>query len=123
MIYWIAADLVMVVHFLFALYVVLGGIAVWRWPRSAWLHVPAFTWGLLVVAKNWVCPLTPIEQNLRLAAGEQGYQGGFLAHYIEPILYPEGLPQDLRLFFAIGLIILNIALYWHAYYRRRRLTS
>lgn len=119
MAYRIAADLVMAVHFLFVLFVVLGGVAVWRWPRVAWLHVPAFVWGVLVAAARWVCPLTPLEQRLRLTAGEAGYEGSFISHYIEPLLYPAGLSYTQKMFFAALLVILNSALYWHAWYRRK----
>ena len=114
----LAADLVMLVHFAFVIFVVLGGAAVWRWPRVAWLHAPAFVWGFTVTALGWICPLTPLEQELRLAAGEPGLSTSFIAHYIEPLLYPDGLNYASRMFFAVSLLMLNAALYWHAYYRR-----
>jgi len=119
MYYGLAADIVMSVHFLFVLFVVLGGIAVWRWPRVAWLHVPAFVWGMLISVYRWICPLTPLEQSLRRAAGEADFDGGFIAHYIEPLLYPEGLTYSQLLFFGGVVTALNAALYWHAWYRRK----
>lgn len=119
MAYRVAADLVMVLHFLFVVFVLLGGIAVWRWFWVAWLHVPAFAWGVLVAVNRWICPLTPLEQRLRAAAGDEGYQGGFIAHYIEPLIYPEGVGYEFKMFFAGMLAILNVALYWHAWRRRK----
>lgn len=123
MIYGLAADAVMALHLAFVLFVILGGIAVWRWPWVAALHVPAFVWGVLVVAKQWICPLTPLEQSLRIAAGEDGYEAGFMAHYIEPLIYPDGLPYVVKLFLAGLLTVLNVSLYWHAWYRKKKIVS
>ncbi|MFC1605710.1 DUF2784 domain-containing protein [Pseudomonadota bacterium] len=102
----LAADTLVVVHLAFVLFVVLGGLLVYRWPRWAWLHVPAFAWGALIEFNNWVCPLTPLEQRLRLAAGEGGYGGGFSEHYLLPLIYPEGLTREIQL--ALGLFVLAI---------------
>ncbi len=119
MLYSLAADAVMVVHFLFVVFVFIGGIAVWRWFWMAWLHAPAFIWGVVVTVKQWICPLTPLEQRLRVAAGDSGYDGGFVANYIEPLLYPQGLGFAQKMYFAMLLVIINAALYWHAWYRRK----
>lgn len=119
MVYSLAADAVMLVHFAFVLFVMLGGIAAWRWPRMAWLHLPALAWGVLVTVMRWVCPLTPLEQRLREAAGQASYEGGFIAHYIEPLVYPQELPWSIKLFLAALLLAFNVALYWHAWYRLR----
>ena len=115
----LAADLVMLVHFAFVIFVVLGGVAVWRWPRVACLHAPAFAWGFTVTAMGWICPLTPLEQELRLAAGEPGLSAGFIAHYIEPLLYPDGLSYPSKMLVVVFLLILNAALYWHPFCRWR----
>lgn len=121
MMYGLAADAVMALHFSFVLFVTLGGIAVWRWPWVAVLHLPAFIWGVLVVANRWICPLTPLEQRLRAASGEQGYDTGFIAHYIEPLVYPEGMPYTVKMFLAGLLTVLNVSLYWHAWYRKKKI--
>ena len=83
------ADLIVLVHFVFVIFVVLGGLLALRWPRIVWLHVPAVIWGALVEFTGWICPLTPLENRLRRASGEASYQGDFIAHYILPALYPE----------------------------------
>ena len=109
----------MLVHFLFVIFVALGAVLVWRWPQTAWLHIPAFSWGMLAAIKQLTCPLTPLEQRFRMEAGQQGYTGGFIANYIEPLVYPEGLPYSVKMFIAALLTILAVALYWHAWYRRK----
>jgi hypothetical protein len=123
MIYAFAAELVMVVHFLFIIFVVAGGALVLRWPILGWLHLPAFSWGFLVAANRWTCPLTPLEQDLRATAGGDSYQGGFIAHYLEPLVYPEGLPWGVKMAFAALLLFLNIAFWRKAWARRRARAS
>ena len=91
------ADLVVVVHFLFVLFVVLGGLLVLRWPRVAYFHVPAAVWGAAIELGGWICPLTPLENSLRQQAGGTGYSGGFIEHYILPVLYPSALTRDIQL--------------------------
>jgi hypothetical protein len=102
----VAADALLIAHLAFVLFVVAGGLLVYRWPRLAWLHVPAFAWGAVIEFKNWVCPLTPLEQRLRLAAGEGGYGGGFVEHYLLPLIYPEGLTREIQL--GLGLFVLAV---------------
>jgi hypothetical protein len=106
MIYRLLADLVFLAHLAFVLFVVLGGIAVWWKLRLAWLHLPAAAWGVLIEFAGWICPLTPWEQSLRRLAGEQGYSGGFVEHYLFPLLYPEGLTRDVQI--ALGVVVLAI---------------
>jgi hypothetical protein len=102
----LAADALVALHFAFVLFVVLGGLLVYRWPRWAWVHVPAFVWGAVIEFNNWVCPLTPLEQRFRMAAGEEGYSGGFVEHYLLPLLYPEGLTREIQL--GLGLLVLGV---------------
>jgi hypothetical protein len=83
----IAADVVVVAHLVFILFVVLGGWIALRWPKIAWIHIPAAIWGALIEFAGWICPLTPLENWLREASGETGYKGGFIEHYIVPIVY------------------------------------
>lgn len=87
------AELIVAVHFAFVVFVVLGGLLALRWPRAAWIHLPAVIWGVLIEFTGWICPLTPLENRLRRASGEAGYQGDFIAHYILPVLYPDGLTR------------------------------
>ena len=115
-----SADLVVVVHFLFVLFVVFGGFLVYRWPRVAWLHVPAVVWGVLVEFAGWICPLTPLENRLREAQGEAAYQGDFVARYILAALYPDGLTRTHQVLLGTLALILNLAIYTVVFMRRRR---
>jgi hypothetical protein len=107
----IAADAVLVVHLAFVLFVLLGGALVLRWPRLAWLHVPAALWGAIVEATGWICPLTPLENALRRAAGGAGYAGDFVAHCLGALLYPEGLTRGTQILFALVVVGLNAVFY------------
>lgn len=122
MIYRLLADLVFLAHLAFVLFVVLGGIAVWWRPKLAWLHVPAFAWGALIEFAGWICPLTPWEQSLRRLAGEQGYAGGFVEHYLFPVLYPAGLTREVQIALGVIVLVINVAAYAFIF-RRRRLSS
>lgn len=114
------ADVIVALHFAFVVFVVLGGLLVLRWPRVAWLHVPAVIWGALVEFTGWICPLTPLENRLRRAAGETGYQGDFIAHHILPVLYPNGLSRADQLVLGAAALALNIVIYGAAIVRHRR---
>lgn len=114
------ADALVLVHFAFVLFVVLGGLLVLRWPRLIWLHVPAAIWGVLVEFTGWICPLTPLENHLRTTAGEQRYQGDFIAHYILPALYPEGLTRSDQLVLGSIALAVNAAIYALVFSRHRR---
>ncbi len=111
MIYRALADLVLTAHLAFVLFVVLGGFLVVRWPRLAWLHIPAAVWGVLIEYMGWICPLTPIENSFRIKSGEAGYSGGFIDHYILPTLYPGGLTRSTRLVLGSFALIVNLAAY------------
>ena len=111
MIYRALADLVLAVHLAFVVFVVLGGLLVLRWPRLAWLHVPAAIWGILIEYTGWICPLTPLENSFRMRGGEAGYSGGFIEHYIQPLLYPAGLTRSTQLVLGSLVLILNLAAY------------
>lgn len=122
MIYGLAADLVALLHLAFVLFVVLGGLLLARWPRLVWLHVPAVIWGVLIELAGWICPLTPLEIQLRSWAGESGYRGGFIEHYLLPLLYPSGLTRSVQIVLGIGAAVLNLVIYaWlFARWRDRR---
>jgi hypothetical protein len=102
------------------LFVVLGGLLALRWPRVIWLHVPAVIWGALVEFTGWICPLTPLEQWLRERRGDAGYRGDFIAHYILPVLYPEGLSRNDQLMFGAIALAINAVVYSLVFLRRRR---
>jgi hypothetical protein len=98
------ADIVLVLHFGFVLFVALGGFLVLRWPRLAWVHIPTALWGVAIEFGGWICPLTPLENRLREAAGESTYRADFIARYLMPVIYPEGLTREAQL--ALGLMAL-----------------
>ena len=111
MIYRVLADLVLVIHLAFVLFVVLGGLLVLRWPRLALVHIPAAIWGVLIEFSGWICPLTPLENSLRMKGGEAGYSGGFIEHYVLPTLYPSGLTRPTQLVLGSIVLVLNLAAY------------
>ncbi|HJP60563.1 MAG TPA: DUF2784 domain-containing protein [Gemmatimonadaceae bacterium] len=111
MIYRALADLVLVLHLGFVVFVVLGGLLVFRWPWIALLHVPAAIWGVLIEYMGWICPLTPLENSFRMRGGEAGYSGGFIQHYIQPVLYPAGLTRSMQLVLGSLALFLNLAAY------------
>jgi hypothetical protein len=111
MAYRVLADLVVGMHALFVAFVVLGGLLALRWPWIAAAHLPAAVWGALIELRGWVCPLTPLEKSLRAAAGDAGYQGGFIEHYLLPVLYPAGLTRDVQLTLGSLVIAVNLVIY------------
>ncbi len=111
MIYGALADFVVVVHVAFVVFVVLGGLLVLRRPVLAWLHLPAAVWGVLIEFRGWICPLTPLENALRVRGGEAGYTGGFIEHYLLPALYPTGLTRNIQLVLGSLVLGINLALY------------
>jgi hypothetical protein len=117
MIYGWLADLVLLVHAAFVLFVMLGSLAVLRRPRLAWVHLPAIAWGVFVELSGRVCPLTPLENALRSRGGEAGYSGGFIEHYIVSVLYPPGLTRPTQWMLGAIVLVLNGAAYWLLYRR------
>jgi len=120
LIYRTLADLVLVVHLAFVLFVVLGGLLVLKWPRLAWLHVPTAVWGVLIEYKGWICPLTPLENSFRARGGGAGYSGGFIEHYIQPLLYPAGLTRGTQIVFGSLALLVNLTAYGVVIARRSR---
>ena len=117
--YRLLADLLVAVHLLYVVFVVLGGLLVLRWPRLTWMHVPAAAWGAFVELTGRVCPLTPLENSWREAAGRQGYQGDFIAHYLVPVLYPPGLTPSIQLALGVAVILANGLIYAFVWRRAR----
>ena len=118
--YALAADLLVVLHLLFILFVITGGLLVLRWPGLAWVHLPAAIWGTLIELGGWICPLTPLENSLRLSAGEVGYTGGFIEHYILPLIYPPGLTRTMQIGMGMAVLLINGLAYAVLLIRRRR---
>lgn len=123
MAYRLLADLTLVLHLFFVLFVALGGFAVLRWRWLAWLHLPAAAWGALIEFFGWVCPLTPLENHFRRLGGEAGYAGGFIDHYIIGLIYPDGLTRTAQLALGAAVLILNTLIYawvFHGHRWRRK---
>ncbi len=114
----VLADLVVLIHLGFILFVVFGGLIVLQWPRMAWLHLPCAAWGALIEFAGWICPLTPLEQKLRIAAGENGYTGSFIDHYIVPIVYPAELTRSDQIWLGLVVIAINALAYSLLLWRR-----
>jgi protein-L-isoaspartate(D-aspartate) O-methyltransferase len=118
--YVILADLTVFVHALFVLFVVCGGVAVLRWRRLAWLHLPAAIWGAMIELIGWVCPLTYLENRLRRLGGESGYSGTFIERYLEPVIYPFGLTDKSRILLGLFVIVVNLLVYLLLFKRSRQ---
>lgn len=110
--YKFLADLVLLIHFTFILFVVFGGFAVLKFRRIIYYHIPAALWGAIIEITGWICPLTPLEIELRVRAGSGFRTGGFIDHYLTPIVYPPGLTWQLQYYLAAGVIIINAAAYY-----------
>jgi hypothetical protein len=118
--YILLADAVVVLHLLFILFVLGGGLLVLRWRRLLWLHLPAAAWGALVEATGWICPLTPLENRLREMGSGPAYQGDFVARYVAAIVYPERLTQRTQLLLGAIVVVANAVIYAFVWKRGRR---
>jgi len=115
--YRLMADIVVVTHFAFTIFVLLGGIlAIW-WRKVVWLHIPAAVWGALIEFAGWICPLTPLENRLRVKGGEAGYPGGFVEEYVLPVIYPAGLTREIQIILGIFVITVNLVIYWKVFHK------
>ena len=117
--YRLLADAVLLLHFAFVAFVALGGLLVLHRWKFVWLHLPAAAWGAFVEFYLRVCPLTPLENWLRVRGGGATYGGGFIAHYIEPVIYPPGLTPGMQLGLGSVLVIANILVYAWGWRRHR----
>jgi len=112
MIYSLLADVIVVLHLLFIIFVVAGGLLV-LWRRwVVWLHIPAAVWGALIEFMGWICPLTPLENKFRHLAGQHGYAGSFIEHYLIPLIYPGALTREIQVVLGFAVIIINAAVYF-----------
>lgn len=114
------AASVVVVHVLFVVFATLGGLLALRWPRIAWVHVPCAAWAAFVEFSGRICPLTPLENELRRRAGLDLYSGDFVAYYIFPILYPEGLTRDAQIVIGAVVVAMNVVAYGWVAWRTTR---
>jgi hypothetical protein len=119
----VLAIAVVLVHMAFVAFVIFGGLAVLRWPRLAWVHVPAAIWGALIALVGFICPLTPLENWLRVRAGGTAYQTSFLEHYLLPILYPVAMTRELQIATGLFVVALNVLVYWRVFSRRAKLAG
>jgi hypothetical protein len=113
------ATVVALVHLAFVAFVVAGGVLALRWPRVAWVHVPAAVWGALITLVGFICPLTPLENWLRVRGGGTAYATGFLEHYLLPILYPVAMTRGLQIATGLFVVSLNALVYWRVVRRLR----
>ncbi len=123
MLFRFAADLVVLTHFTFVLFVVFGALLALRWPRVIFLHLPAAIWGALIEFQGWICPLTPLENRLRSLGGQAGYAGGFIEHYLLPLLYPSGLTRTMQFTLGAVVVAINGLLYGLVWLKWRRARS
>ncbi len=109
------ADVVLVLHALFIAFAVFGGLFTYRkdqWKKPLLiLHLACAAWASAVVIMGWTCPLTPLEQQLRLAAGQQGYSSSFIEHYLLAMIYPDGLTRRVQMALGAGVVIFNALVY------------
>lgn len=104
MLYRLTADVVVVIHLAFLVFLAVGGLLAWRWPRLVGLHVPAVAWGMVSITVGVDCPLTVIEKHFRALAGDQGYSSGFIDHYVQGVVYPESHLLLVRIFLVTAVV-------------------
>ncbi len=121
--YYVLANFVLVVHFAFIIFVVAGGFLALRWRWAPLMHFPAVAWGVFVELSGRVCPLTPLENAFRCAAGASGYSGGFLEQYLVPLIYPADLSRSLQVLLAALAVVANTLVYAFVFWHRRRATG
>ncbi|MCW8854945.1 MAG: DUF2784 domain-containing protein [Gammaproteobacteria bacterium] len=109
--YQLAADFIVILHFAFIVFVIGGAFLVFRWRWIIWLHIPAVIWGAVIEISGWICPLTPVENSLRKAAGAEFYSADFIEHYLLPVIYPAGFSHEVFTVIGVALILINVILY------------
>jgi len=119
LVYLILTDLVIIIHALFILFAVLGGLSLIARRYLIVVHLPAAIWASLIGFLGWTCPLTPLENYLRNAAGTEGYTGGFVEHYLMPVIYPIGITVNIQIILGIFVVVLNICIYIFVYHKHR----
>ncbi|MFC1812001.1 DUF2784 domain-containing protein [Thermodesulfobacteriota bacterium] len=109
------SDIVVLLHFIYVIFAVAGGILLIWWRKMIWLRLPAAIWAALISFAGWICPLTYLENWLRLQGGGTGYSGSFIIKYIEPLLYPAGLTYFHQMGLGIIVVVLNMAIYGYIF--------
>ena len=120
MFFRVTADIVVVIHLAFIAVVVLGGLLAFRWRWIPWLQLPLACWGAILEFRGWICPLTPLENWLRQNAGDAGYPGGFIEHYVLPVVYPTGLTPHTQVYLAVLVCLANALVYSFIWFSRRQ---
>ncbi|HQR16413.1 MAG TPA: DUF2784 domain-containing protein [Nitrospira sp.] len=115
--YRTGADIVLLLHLCFIVFVIAGGFLLLKWRGLVWVHLPAVAWGALVEFSGWVCPLTPLEQHLRSLAGESSAEADFIGRYLPPLLYPAALTREIQLLLGMVVLLVNLAFYWRVFFR------
>ena len=115
--YRILADVLVLVHAAFIVFAVFGGLLALNHGAWVWLHLPTVAWAAAVVMMGWTCPLTPLEQSLRTAAGQSGYEGDFIEHYVLAAIYPEGLTRAIQIWLGVGVLVFNLVVYGFVFKR------
>ena len=113
------ADAIVVAHLAFIVFVLLGGLLVVRRRNVAWVHVPAVVWAAYAEFTSTICPLTPLENLYRARAGQGGYEGGFVEHYLIPTIYPSALTPRVQLLLGAIVVAVNVTFYVIAWRRHR----
>ncbi len=116
----LAADAVLLAHLGFILFVTVGGLLAFYRRWLILLHLPAAAWGVYIEISGGICPLTFVEKQLRLAAGQAGYEGGFIEHWLLAIIYPTGLTREIQYMLAGGLLLINCIIYGLLLFRLKR---
>ncbi len=111
MIHLIFANCILVVHLMFILFVVFGGLLMFYKKWMPWLHIPAICWAMLIEFSGWICPLTPLENHFRAIAGQGSYGQGFIQHYLLKVIYPDGLTRQVQILLGLGVLVLNLFVY------------
>ena len=117
--YYLLADLVVLIHFSFVLFAVLGALLVIWWRKVLWLHLPAVVWAAWIEFSGKICPLTPLENWLRIRGGGSGYGGDFVEHYLMPILYPSGLTQNVQFILGGVVVGMNLIIYGYVFFKTK----
>jgi hypothetical protein len=121
--YRILADIIVLIHLLFIVFVISGGLLGFYKKWTAWIHIPAAVWGALVELTGWFCPLTPLENRFRISGGAVGYEGSFVEQYIIPLIYPENLTRNTQIAMGISVIVINAVIYFFLIKRYRKNTG
>ena len=111
MVYRGLSDFIVLIHFGFVFFSVIGGFLVYKWKRIIWIHLPAVFWVILIEVTGWICPLTPLENWFRLKSGTTGYQTGFIEYYILSLLYPDKLTRSFQIVLGFSLLVINLGIY------------